>query len=380
MKRFLILIMLSGLPDWSFSNHVVIDFYGQSIVFEYDANIIFQTALKPNEQELKKFHNYILRSNFASLLTQLQVYQHDLRLNDWLYYNLVDRLSRSIDKRETNASFLTWFLLGKSGYKNQVTFLKNKLLIWLESEENSISGLRQMRDSYCINCGNTSFQTHGLSRFNPFQNNKKAFSFLFDPLPNFSTRNYRSKTFSLNLPDSSAKIIEVKFNTELLHCLRDFDGFNMSQVFSVPLSPGANNLLIAIAEIVADFSDSAKVEYITAFTRKVSKYKADQATFQKEKWMSPEEYLYYDSGDCEDRSSFLFFALKQIVKRPLVIIDYPDISHVNIGISLELKKKPNFYYDGLPYYVVEPTAIFGVIPLGEDVSFMETRYEIVGVK
>jgi hypothetical protein len=377
LGRVLTFLIVAAFSYSGNAKQLIIDFYEQKLVFEYSETVVLKKKFNANENDFKKFYETISESDYRSLLDTLEFYKDEYQLNDWLYYLLINKVCSGLEKRPINASYLEWFLLGKSGYRSKATFSKSNFLIWVDSEE-SLVGLRRLGESYCINCGELNFEFHGLSRFNPFKNNKKKFSFAFNPLPVFVQISYTKKVFRLRLPDASFKEVEVQFNNVLLSCLKDFDGFNMSQVFSVPLSSGTKTLIEEIAKVIKDYSDSAKVEYLTTFTRINSKYKEDREYFGKEKWMTPEEYLFYDSGDCDDRSSFLYYILKEIVGKPIIIIDYPNSSHVNIGISLDLKMKPNFFYKGKPYYVAEPTVLFGSIPLGADDSFKKTKYEIIG--
>jgi hypothetical protein len=381
MKSLVLLFVLIGMGYSSYSNQLVIDFYNQRLVFEYSESTILKKKLKPNEKDFKKFHEEILKSPYQSLVDGLQNYRKELQLNDWLYYVLIDKLCSSLDNREINASYLRWFLLGKSGYKLQIVFSKDHVSIFAESlGEEFIYGLPKHNKSYCLNCDelNDGVVKHTLPRFNPYQNNKVKFSFFFDPLPKFPKTTYKSKTFRLPLLGSTEnEQVEVKFDSVLMSCQRDIDGFNLQQTFSVPLTANAKKLLDRIDEITKEYPDSIRVSYLMDFIIKNSRYSFDELTFKRDnKFATPEEFLFYKKGDCEDRSSFMFYALKEILKKPIVIVEYPNEQHVNVAVSIDLKVPPDFIYKGKPYYICETTTS---VPLGKYNSLIKTtKYKITG--
>lgn len=377
MMRYLLFFICSYPFCEVKAGQLIIDFYGQKLTLEYSESLYFKDKLKAKERDLVKFYETILKSDYEPLVRSLRAYKKQVNLNDWLYYTLIEKTCVSIDPRTVNSSYLKWFILGKEGYRVWMTFSKRHALIFVESDE-IVSGLQKWGRNYCLNCDELDLPTHSLSKYNPFRNNNKKFSFYFNPLPSFDEKDSVIKTFYLKLPGDSVKEVKVQFGKALMSALRERRNFSMYQTFSVPISESVNNLLNEISNVIKDYSDSLKVEYITTFTRKNSSYLTDQDQFSREKWMTPEEYLYYGSGDCEDRSSFIFYALKEILKKPLVIIDYPNNQHLNIGINLTLKMKPNFYYKKKPYYVIEPTVVSGHIPLGMDDLVKTSKYEIIG--
>jgi hypothetical protein len=113
----------------------------------------------------------------------------------------------------------------------------------------------------------------------------------------------------------------------------------------------------------------------------VSDYKTDEKVFgKKDKWMFPEEFFYYQSGDCEDRTIALTKLIFELTSLPTIIIDYPGIKHVNLAVSIEnLKNKPDLYYKGLPFYVCEVSSMNNsFIPIGEYNRLQGKVYNIIG--
>lgn len=159
-----------------------------------------------------------------------------------------------------------------------------------------------------------------------------------------------------------------------MNCQREVNGFNLQQTFSVSLTENAEKLLDRITEITRNYSDSIRVSYLMDFVVKNSVYSFDA----ENKWATPEEFLFNDAGDCEDRSSFMFYALKEILKKPVVIVEYPSEEHVNVAVSIDLKTPPDFIHKGKPYYICETTTNRGFIPLGKFNLQKTTKYKITG--
>jgi hypothetical protein len=82
-------------------------------------------------------------------------------------------------------------------------------------------------------------------------------------------------------------------------------------------------------------------------------FETDTKLFGREKRLSAEETLAYNSSDCEDRSALFFLLVKEIYNLPMAIIAYPE--HVNVGVQLPKKKGISITIDNQMFTICEPT-------------------------
>lgn len=371
MKRRFFLLMLLYVIFSSSSMSASLDFYGQTFSFDDKSSLHLKRSLKANEKDLKFFYSTF--HDYQNLLDSLFAFNKKLRLNDLLYYALIEKVSKYLDERLNNSNYIKWFLLGKSGFCTRIGFENGNVAVLVDTSE-VIEGLFRIGKYYCLNCPDDVGRTFFAS-LDPFKSNPKFYKFQFLPLPRFSNMKFVKRKFVLmNFDLTSRSEIEIEFDSLLVASLERLGNFNLLNTFSAEMEPSVRVLLNEICKIVGTRNDSVKVAYAMDFIARNSTY----STSWNDKWQTPEEILFYKKGDCEDRSSFLFYLLKHLVDKPLVIIHYPKEEHFNIAISLTLKSEPNFMYRGKPYYVCEATTENGFIQLGKDDLVKKTSFKIVG--
>jgi hypothetical protein len=108
----------------------------------------------------------------------------------------------------------------------------------------------------------------------------------------------------------------------------------------------------------------------------VSDYKADEEG--KEIWFTAEEALHYAFMDCEDYSSVLYFLNKELLGLATIIIYYPDLPHVNLGMRVNREFANTLKYKGISYVVCDPTGPGDFQEIGENTTFRKYKYVVEG--
>ncbi len=119
-------------------------------------------------------------------------------------------------------------------------------------------------------------------------------------------------------------------------------------------------LVVSIArefsKIVEGKSESVAVDMILRFVQTAFPYKTDDEQFGKEKVMFPDEFLYYQYSDCEDRSVFFSALVKTILGLEVIGLDYPG--HIATAVRLsEHISGDSIEYNGKKFIVCDPTYI-----------------------
>jgi len=360
-KIFLIQLLVIFFISSVYSKEVKIELYGQLLSIEIGGEKNFDRNFSFNEKGLETFFRDFKNGNI-DLVNSIRSLKEKRNLDDWFVIKIVDELCDELHFR--NVIFLEWFALGELGYKVQVSFSGPKCYLFLASEKHLYNTVN-IGKYYCANCDLGKFDKNStlqLAKFTPYQKNSKDFSFKLNSVKEFydEGKGLVSREFTL---DGGSKF-EVKFSSQVIQLLDDYPDLDMKTTFNIPMSGQSGKLIEAIKEQTAALPDSAKVNWILKFMSLNFTYSPDENNFGREKAMAPEQFVFHGKGDCEDISSFLFYALKEVLNRPLIIISYPYRNHINVGISLDINSKADLVYKGRRYFICEASVDNGFIAVG----------------
>jgi hypothetical protein len=155
----------------------------------------------------------------------------------------------------------------------------------------------------------------------------------------------------------------VKLNDEVKQIFVNYPVADYGLYLNSPLSEETYNTLIPeLKKHVAHMSVKNGLDYLMHFTRNAFPYEADVPHFGREKHLSPEQTLLYDSSDCEDRTALFYCLVKEIYNIPMVILAFPQ--HVTVAVKLEKPVGRQIVYKGVSYSVCEPTPQADDLPIG----------------
>ena len=118
------------------------------------------------------------------------------------------------------------------------------------------------------------------------------------------------------------------------------------------------------------------IDYLMRFTRYAFLYEDDEANFGKEKRLSPEETLFSDYSDCDDRAALFFYLVKEIYDLPMIALLYP--THITIAVQFDKPVGQPIIYKGKTYSVCEPTPQAENLAVGQLASkYKNLKYEVV---
>jgi hypothetical protein len=91
------------------------------------------------------------------------------------------------------------------------------------------------------------------------------------------------------------------------------------------------------------------------FVQTAFEYKTDQDQFGREKWMMPEETLFYPYSDCDDRAILYAYLVRELTGLEVVGLLYP--SHLTTAILLPGVSGDTIMHNGKRYLAADPTFI-----------------------
>ena len=384
-------LLISLLPKISTGqeNNIPIsfDFYGNPVELKLEKSAIVSYNSLLSEESLQSFQNKISAGTTAPLIQALVAYKKQYQLDDWLYYQLIRKTAQQISPKAENYYRYTlykWFLLTGSGYNATLKTNGEKLLFYVQTNENIYnipSYLKDGKQYVCLNYhdygGNIDFEKEKFTEvFLPVTEAQKGFSYKVTHLPGFRPSDYKEKDLQFNYKETDYHF-KVKLNPQIKTIFANYPVVDYESYFNIPLSGETYSSLIPLLKKnVKGMTIKKGVDYLMRFTRYAFLFETDSKVFGKEKRLSPEQTLLYEQSDCEDRAALFFYLVKEIYNLPVIVLAYPE--HVTIAVKFAKPVGKPIIYNGMKYSVCEPTPQKKDLAVGQLLpNLLKETYEVV---
>lgn len=326
------------------------------------------------ENSIKSFYQALDRGSIGAIVDSILAYKQQHDLDDWVYYHLIRAAAEKLSPKAKNYERYTlykWFFLVKSGYASLLSITADKILLYIQSDEEvfEIPTRKHNGEQYvCLNYhdyGQIDFTKTNFTEVNPgFEPDGKAFSYIIKKLPDFSSQRYLTKEIDFDYYQRDYRF-EILVNPDVQKIFANYPVLNYAYYFNMPMSRVTYSSLIPLLKKQLHKMDERKgIDYLMHFVRYAFAYESDSAQFGKEKRLSAEQTLLYDYSDCEDRSAFFFYLVKEIYDLPMIVLTYPKHVTVAVNFGKKLGKNPIEYKGGY-YYVCEPSSQKIDLQIGE---------------
>lgn len=385
------LVLLLSLLPWVLTaqQKVSFDFYGDTIEFEAAgvSSVPFNDGL--SGESINLFYQRISATEYKPVIDALLAYKQRHAPDDWVYYQLVRRTAQAMSPKADNYYRYTlykWFLLSKSGYSATLNIVNDKLLFYVQCNEEIFDLPFFNRDGKQFICLN--YHDYGFNI--DFKHDRpdnvaisvpgadQSFSYRLTRLPEFREDSYHEKELVFNYQDVNYRFM-VKMNDEVKKIFTNYPVVDYQLYFNAPLSKATYNSLIPqLKEQVNGMSVKHGVDYLMRFTRYSFMYQPDAENFGREKHLSPEQTLLYDRSDCEDRAALFYCLVKEIYNLPMIVLAFPQ--HLTIAVKFDKPVGQPILYNGNTYSICEPTPNGEDLPIGKlSKDLKTTAYEVAYV-
>lgn len=388
---FAFLLLIGTCPKNSFGKTpyttVSFDFYGNMIDLELENSFIINYNEPLSIESIQHFQKKITQSNSVSLINSLKSYKLQYELDDWLYYQLVRKTAQYISPKAENYHRYTlykWYLLAASGFDVTLKTNGEKLLFYVQTDENVYnipSYYKNGKQYVCLNYHdygfNVDLKNGGFSEVShPIENATKGFSYKITRLPVFKSSDYQEKDLQFNYNESDYHF-KVKMNSQIKAIFANYPVVDYESYFNIPLSKETYNSLIPLLKKnIKGMNTKTGIDYLMRFTRYAFLFRPDSEVFGSEKRLSPEQTLLYDQSDCEDRAALFFLLVKEIYNLPMIVLAYPE--HVTIAVNFNKPVGKPIVYNGQKYSVCEPTPQKKDLAIGQiSPSLSGESYQVV---
>jgi hypothetical protein len=363
-----------------------VDFYGDSLNFLIPIPDTADISEPITEQQIKKQAVFLDKWNYQQLVDSLLSYKKIHQLDDWIYYQLIRKTSQQIFAKEANYgryTLLKWFLLIHSGYDATLKIVYKRLLFYVQSDESIFNipfYVKHGKQYICFNYhdyGYFDWKTGVYPEINlPFVNAGKSFSYKINKIPEGKDIRYVEKELEFNYYES-INHFKIKLNPSIQQMFANYPVVDYATYFNIPLSRKTYQTLIPeLKDHIAKMNVKNGVDFLMRFTRYAFLFETDTENFGREKRLTPEQTIWYEHSDCEDRAALFFYLVKEIYNLPMIVLLY--LSHVTIAIKLKKTVGKPILYNGQEYTEAEPTPQKEDLPLGRMLpSLKGTSFQVV---
>jgi hypothetical protein len=343
---------------------VKVPFYDATVEIRCDDAFKIPVPGKITKEAITAFWAAMSNTNYEDLLTQTRFHRERMRLNDWGYCVLLERIGEGINGGAPNAGTLfAWFMLSKSGYEARVGYADDKVYLMLPARNNlyaipyfTFSGKGTKR-YYAVPVSRQTGQagTELFTYEGSYEGAEKAMDFGLGQFPQFvearGTKNLRFIWDGKNVP------VPVTYRKDAVEFFEYYPQTNFEVYFSAPVSSElSTSLLSDLRPVVQGRSELEAVNILLRFVQTAFQYKTDQEQFGREKPFFPEETVYYPFSDCEDRSVLFAFLVRNLTGLEVVGLDYPG--HIATAVRFPTQVPgESVAYQGKRFVVCDPTYI-----------------------
>lgn len=346
-----------------------INYFSTTVPLEYPVKL--REFFKPNEfvssktdnKKIAGFWDKVSSINHDPLIAYTMEVRDKLGINDWGYVLLLNEISNTVfagyDHKLIN--LYNWFLLTKAGYKVRVGYDQMGIYTLFATANNIFNTMYYTLDNEKYYLINLTAENQSPNSIFTYTGNHKAQSKLFDlrfnQLPVLGDeKDVISKELSFSYNDVDY-VIPVDLDRNLITYFEYFPLTELPVFFTASLTDNTKNALYKVlAPAVADMSEWEAVNFLLRFVQTSFSYKTDQDNFNREKYMMPEETLYYEYSDCDDRAILFANLVQDLLDMNVVGLRYSKHLATAVEFSSPVEGDAH-YYLGKKYIVADPTYI-----------------------
>jgi hypothetical protein len=356
-------------------------YFEAPVKMDYNVNLRTPLGKQVDNRAIGSWWERASQRDYETCLEEAKLYRKQMNLNDWGYAFLLYKLGESIyGGSVSDANLFTWFALLKSGYGARIGYNAEQVFLLLPfngklyaTPHFSMEG----KDYYLISFAGPSAPVGSVLLYKGgYPGATRALELKVSSAPRIARIEIeRDYTFSFAGQEIS---VAAKPNKPLVDYFNKYPQTDLEIYFSAALSPEAGNSLIeALKPRLAGMSEAEAVAFLLAFAQSLP-YKTDAQQFGHERYLFPEEVLYYGFSDCEDRSALFAWLVRSLAGLEVVGLDYPGHVATAVKFNNDLPGD-SVLYKGRKYLICDPTYLNAAPGMCQP-RFQEQKPKIIAVK
>ncbi|MBO9572874.1 MAG: hypothetical protein J7497_11830, partial [Chitinophagaceae bacterium] len=291
-------------------------------------------------------------------------------------YQLIRKTAQGISPKEKNYinyTLFKWYFLTQTGYDVIIAVSPRKILFYIQCDENIYNIPYRMKNGkqyVCLNYHDYKYIDFLKETFTevtlPAPPPEKTFSYKITHVPDFQATEYLVKDLNFVYNESNYHY-KLKINPQIQKLFTNYPAVDYASYMNIPMSRETYNSLIPqLKKNIKGMKVKNGVDFLMRFTRYAFTFETDKDHFGDEKRLSPEQTLFYDQSDCDDRVALFFYLVKEIYNLPMIVLEYP--THVSIAVRFDKAYGKAINYNGSAYSICEPSPQKEDLSIGQPVS------------
>lgn len=334
-------------------------------------------AVSLNENSIADAYEALFRADYKPLLADLKELRTNGLNNDWALYTFVNDLSGKLATGNSR-KVLAQFLLNQLGYRARVAIVpsENRLALYFAPNVQlygvifvDMNGVRyydaEAKKPYSFYmCPKEAPAAKGKIDMNV------ASAPMFKGTGRIATRKGTGK--------SAAMTVTTSVPEQLISYYKSIPQCDYSVYTNAAIDPGFKaEVLAALRPAVAGKSETEAAALLLDYVQHAFEYATDGDQFGYEKPFFVEELYYYPKCDCEDRSVFYRFLVRELLGLDVVLLEYPN--HLATAVRFSTPPGGDCVQVGNSIYTVcDPTYIGAGIGMAMP-SFKNTAAKVVKI-
>jgi hypothetical protein len=349
---------------------ISLNFFSETIPFQYPARLreLYKpgaiSSSKIDNDKIAEFWDEVSRIDHTPIINYLSGIRRDLELNDWGFLLLINDFSEKVYSRHDKklVNLYNWFLLTRAGYKVKVGYDQHNVYLLFTVRHKVFNTNYYTLDGeafYIINLNDSQQNPSSIFTYSGnHQGQNKRIDLSIDALPRFSKlAKTERKTLEFEYQDSLYSI-PVSVDKNLIDYFEYYPVTELPLYFNAAMGASSKkNLYAVLAPAIKNMNEVEAVNFLLSFVQKAFAYKTDQLQFNREKYMLPEETLYYPYSDCDDRAILFANLVEDLTGLEVVGLRYSQ--HLATGVAFKNSVVQGDFHSrfDIKYFVADPTYV-----------------------
>lgn len=332
-----------------------LNFYNRSLSIPYDPAMRSFVLQGNNQASIAAFWDKMSESNYSPAVESLLEAKKELNINDYAYMLLCQYFSKSLYPSNANtARMMTWFVMLRSGYSLRIGYNQEGFALLVPTQDQvyqkaylNLEGI----DYYIF----PDLENNSLYTYDTDYRSGKPVSFgIHSPMNLGGKIAQRQVQFEF---EGKSYEIELHYDADLIDFFQFYPQLSFETYFNAPMSVASREQLYSVLQPIVQAMDEVRaVNFILRFVQTAFAYKTDPEQFGREKYFFAEEVLHYPYCDCEDRSVFFSYLVRELLGLDVVGLEYPG--HMATAVAFKSPFSGNhLIYNNQSYVVADPTFI-----------------------
>ncbi len=331
------------------------DFYSLGLKLEgFKKPIPIDTPL--NGKKIAEAWKFFATNSYEPLVEGVSNKGKMSGFDDWGYFKFVKLISEEIYKDYNSKILLAWYILSKLGYDVKIGYNQDYVYLLVPAKQqiygSAFFTFNNLR--YYILWSNGKEIKNLYSYSGKYPDAQNVFSFKIEKINGDSILSRRDVQF---VYDGKRYSFPIYYDSFTVDFYKDFPQTDLSVYYRADVSyKVVESIVEGLKNAIVGKSEAEAVNLILRFVQTAFQYKTDQEQFGYEKYLLPDETVYYPYSDCEDRSIMFAYLVRKILGLEVVLLEYPGHVATGVRFTTEVGGDRLRYGDKI-YVVCDPTYI-----------------------